>query len=343
MLWDSFQVSNKKSNDNIPSLLKISQKPFSPKCWYVYFSFKFHFFDMSWPPNCPYHAWRPLAGPLKVGRCSLSCHSLVQLIHHKQLQRFNEFEVAGYQLEYQRLTDPTKKQMWKKAKTTRKRGFSGHLGWSWRSVMASIWDVVSKLQLETSTWYISIHLDFWRVETHASNTHHRVKKIRRFPHEPRLLQLWFRVAMAFRPPPRQSGEVCLDIFFPRNLEDFWEFWGLLWPLLGWIEQIRYFLLERCLDPWNYPGHVTVLIQLLVWSLHQFCPTKLCPSFSTLCTITSSYQFLFVCLVCFFWVEQFSDLPGETSKDAPRQHESDEEIDSPTQDQSPGNMFGFMLL
>ena len=46
-----------------------------------------------------------------------------------------------------------------------------------------------------------------------------------------------------------------------------------------------------------------------------------------CTVTSSYQIL----------------PGKTSKDAPRQHESDEEIDSPTQDQSSGNMFGFMLL
>lgn len=126
MLWDSFQVSNKKKRYGVfyTVFIPISQKPFSPKCWYVYFNFKFHFFDMSWPPNCPYHAWRPLAGPLKVGRCSLSRHSLVQLIHHKQLQRFKDFEVAGYQLEYQRLADPTKKQMRKKNKDDeRKRIF----------------------------------------------------------------------------------------------------------------------------------------------------------------------------------------------------------------------------
>lgn len=124
---------------------------------------------MSWPPNCPYHAWRPLAGPLKVGRCSLSRHSLVQLIHHKQLQRFKDFEVAGYQLECQRLTDPTKKQMRKKNKDDeRKRGIFCAFG-----VKLTIGDGVnlrcffSKLQLETSR-YISVLLDFWRVETHAS-------------------------------------------------------------------------------------------------------------------------------------------------------------------------------
>lgn len=183
---------------------------------------------MSWPPNCPYHAWRPLAGPLKVGRCSLSRHSLVQLIHHKQLQRFKDFEVAGYQLEYQRLTDPTKKQMRKKTKTTRERGgFSVRLGWSWRSVVASIWDVFSrnfnlKHQLDISR-YISI---FGGLKlTHPTRI--------TVPHEPRLLQLWFRVAMAFRPPPRQSGEVCLvgcvfNIYFPRNLEYFLkDVWGCL--------------------------------------------------------------------------------------------------------------------
>lgn len=125
MLWDSFQVSNKKKKRYgvfQTVFIPISQKRFSPTCWYVYFNFKFHFFDMSWPPNCPYHAWRPLAGPLKVGRCSLSRHSLVQLIHHKRLQRFKDFEVAGYQLEYQRLTDPTKSKCEKKQRRREKEG-----------------------------------------------------------------------------------------------------------------------------------------------------------------------------------------------------------------------------
>ena len=205
MLWDSFQVSNKKKWYGVfcTVFIPISQKPFSLTCWYVYFNFKFHFFDMSWPPNCPYHAWRPLAGPLKVGRCSLSRHSLVQLIHHKQLQRFKDFEVAGYQLECQRLTDPTKKQMRKKQRRREKEGdFLCVWGeaedrW-WRQFEMLFRNFNLKHQLDISR-YISI---FGGLKlTHPTRI--------TVPHEPRLLQLWFRVAMAFRPPPRQSGEVCL--------------------------------------------------------------------------------------------------------------------------------------
>ena len=164
---------------------------------------------MSWPPNCPYHAWRPLAGPLKAGRCSLSRHSLVQLIHHKQLQRFKDFEVAGYQLEDQRLTDPTKSKCEKKQDDERKGGIFCAFG-----VKLTIGDGVNlRCCFETSTWSISIYLDTSRF-LEGRNSRLAV------PHEPRLLQLWFRVAMAFRPPPRQSGEVCLvgcvfNIYFQK--------------------------------------------------------------------------------------------------------------------------------
>ena len=151
MLWDSFQVSNKKKKRYgvfYTVFIPISQKRFSPKCWYVYFNFKFHFFDMSWPPNCPYHAWRPLAGPLKVGRCSLSRHSLVQLIHHKQLQRFKDFEVAGYQLEYQRLTDPTKKQL--------RREKEGDFLGIWGEAEDRWWRQFEMFFFEISTWSINL-------------------------------------------------------------------------------------------------------------------------------------------------------------------------------------------
>ena len=149
----------KRRNDTecfILSLLKISQKPFSPTCWYVYFNFKFHFFDMSWPPNCPYHAWRPLAGPLKVGRCSLSRHSLVQLIHHKRLQRFKDFEVAGYQLECQRLTDPTKSKCEKKQ---RRREKEGDFLCVWGEAEDRWSRQFEMLFRKKNTWNISIYLD----------------------------------------------------------------------------------------------------------------------------------------------------------------------------------------